>query len=378
MPWHPATIVRVLGPVALLACGGGKKEVEEPKPDDTAAVKAPPPKAETEEDRERKRHAEAVQIIPDGASCLPGDLRKPNAPRLELAAIGSDAVVCAIDQDRTRLLGPVGCWSIAIRGDHPGALTYQPAAPLPGRGLAVILDDRCARGYCLPKDAKVPPDPVALITWNLDNSKVAVLAAGQVHIYDAATKAHETSFEAKGVQGDPVAIYWNGEALFVEASDGTTAAVWGFKNDGTATGALEPISGKGPLSTKGGSFILLDKTRVAVAEQGMTTLTIFETDTGKRSKLVRKVPASTCKKDELDALWKDANAAASPKCKDSFAKAYSHLVGVDLVAGTKNFLGLLHGPRLGELVVIDSKTLAEKSSIKMQWCDDVAAEAAGK
>jgi hypothetical protein len=378
MPWHPATIVRVLGPVALLACGGGKKAVEEPKSDDTAAVKAPPPKAETEEDRERKRHAEAIQIIPDGATCLPGDLRKPNAPRLELAAIGSDAVVCAIDQDRTRLLGPVGCWSIAVGGDHPGALTYQPAAPLPGRGLAVMFDDRCARGYCLPKDAKVPADPVALITWNLDNSKVAVLSAGWIHVYDAASKAHESAFELKGLAGEPTAIHWNGEAIFVEAGDGTTSAVWGFKPDGTPTGALEPISGKGPLSTKGGSFILLDKTRVAVSEQGMSTLTIFETDTGKRSKLVRKLPASACKKDELDALWKDPNAAASPKCKDFVTKTFSHLTGADAVAGTKNFLVLLRGPRLGELAVIDSKTLAERKAIKMQWCDDVAAEAAGK
>jgi len=29
----------------------------------------------------------------------------------------------------------------------------------------------------------------------------------------------------------------------------------------------------------------------------------------------------------------------------------------------------LRGPRLGELAVIDAKTLAEKKSIKMPWCD---------
>jgi len=374
MPWHPATIIRVLGPIALLACGGGKKQVEEPKTDEVAPAKPVKPAPETEEDREKKRHAQALAIIPDGSTCLPAELRQPDAPKLELAAIGSDAVVCAVDQDRSRLLGPVGCWTIEVAGGHPGALTYQPAAPLPGRGLAVTIDDRCARGYCLPKDAKVPAEPVALMTWNLDNSKVAVLAADMVHIFDAATKAHETSFAIRGdraVTGDPTAIHWNGASLFVEANDGETAPVWVFKADGTLVGPIDALGGKdkGPLSTRNGSFLLLDKGRVAISEQGMSTLTVYESETGKRTKLVRKLPATACKKDEQDALWRDASAAVSPKCKDFVAKTYGHLIGADAVAGTKNLLVLLRGPRLGELAVIDAKTLAERKTIKMPWCD---------
>lgn len=373
MAWHPATLVRVLGPVALLACGGGKKPVEAPRPD-TAAVELPAAAAETEEDRDKQRHAAALAIVPAGSACLPAELRKPTAPKLELAAIGSDAVVCAIDQDRARLLGPVGCWTIEVTGAHPGALSYQPAAPLPGRGLAVTLDGRCARGYCLPKDAKAPAEPVALLTWNLDNSKVAVLAGDQVHIYDAATKAHASSFSIRGeraVTGDPTALHWNGDALFVEANDGDASPVWVFKPDGTLVGAIEPIGGKDkpPLSTRNGSFLLLDKTRVAISEQGMSTLTIYESDTGRRTKLVRKLPAPVCKKDELDAVWKDPSAATSPRCKEFVAKTYAHLIGADAVAGTKNLLVLLRGPRLGELAVIDAKTLAERKTIKMPWCD---------
>src|SRR5688500_15367840 len=103
MVWHLATNVRVLSPLALLAplaCGGGKKTVKEPTSDDSAAVAPGPVAPETEEDREKKRHAEAVAIIPEGSTCLPAALRSSNAPRLELAAIGSDAVVCAVDQNR--------------------------------------------------------------------------------------------------------------------------------------------------------------------------------------------------------------------------------------------------------------------------------------
>lgn len=383
MAWHPATIVRVLGPVAILGCGGGQKAPKEPPPAVADVKKAPAPPPETEEDRERKRRADATAIVPDGSSCLPIELRNPNAPRLELAAIGSEAVVCAIDQDRTRLLGPVGCWTIEVAGARPGSLTYQPPAPLPGRGITVMFDDRCARGFCLPKDATVPTDPVALMAWNLDGSKVAVLAGDTMHIFDASSKAHESSFPVRGdrgISGDPTSIHWNGDALFVEAGDGTSAPVWVFRPDGTALGPIEVLGGKDkvPLSTRNGSFVLLDKGRVGLSEQGFSTLTIYEVDTGKRSRLVRKVPASPCKKDELDALWREpAAAAASPKCKDFVSKNYAHLVGADAVAGTKNLLVLLRGPRLGELAVIDAKTLAERKTIKMPWCDG-SADRSGK
>jgi hypothetical protein len=376
MVWQPATIARFVVPLLWLGCGGGQKPPAKPEPEPSTAVKPPPPPPETEEDRERKRHAEALAIVPEKSSCLPAELRSPTAPRLELAAIGSAAVVCAIDQDRTRLLGPVACWSIAVSGGTPGALTYQEAAPLPGRGLAVMLDDRCARGFCLPKDAKVPGDQVALIAWNLESTKVAVLVGDDLHIYNAQTKAHETSFSIrgdKGVTGDPTEIDWNGDAIFVQATDATASPVFVFKPDGIPVGPIEALGSgkdKAALSTRNGSFLLLKPEQVAISEQGLTTLTVYETATGKRTKLVRKLPAPTCKKDELDAVWHDPNAQVSAKCRDYVTKYYAHLIGADAVAGTKNLLMLLRGPRLGELAVVDAKTLAEHKSIRMPWCDE--------
>jgi hypothetical protein len=339
-------------------------------------VKPPPPPAETEEDRERKRHADALLIVPDKSSCLPAELRSPTAPRLELAAIGSAAVVCAIDQDRTRLLGPIACWSVAVSGANPGALTYQDATPLPGRGVTVMLDDHCARGFCLPKDARIPSDPVALIAWNLESTKVAVLVGDDLHIFNAQTRAHETSFSIrgdKGVTGDPTEIDWNGEAIFIQATDGTASPVFVFTPEGVPVGPIEALGSgkdKAVLSTRNGSFLLLKPEQVAISEQGLTTLTVYETATGKRTKLVRKLPAPTCKKEELDAVWHDPNAQVSARCRDYVTKNYAHLIGADAVAGTKNFLMLLRGPRLGELAVVDAKTLAEHKAIRMPWCDE--------
>jgi len=382
MVWRPASIARVLALLTLLACGGGNKKPANPKPDSDAEAQSAPPPADSEEDREKKRHTEATALIPEGSSCLPASLRNPTAPRLELAAIGTEAVVCAVDQDRTRLLGPIACWAIAVGGPKPGAMTYQTPAPLPGRSMSVMFDDRCARGFCLPKDAKVPTDPIALMAWNLEGSKVAVLAGDTVHLFDAATKAHTSSFAIrgdKGVTSEPTGIHWNGDAIFIEASDGTNSPVFVFRPDGSVVGPIEALGAgkeKTLLSTRNGSFLLLDRSRVAISEQGLSTLTVYETETGKRSKLVRKIPPGPCKKEELDAMWHDPTTNLAPKCKEFVSKNYAHLIGADAVAGTKNLLVLLRGPRLGELAVIDAKTLAEHKSIKMPWCDDAGGGAA--
>ena len=369
-------MLRLLVPVALLACGGGggKKAPNHAK----TSVTKPPAPPETEEDREKKRQAAALEIVPEGSTCLPVALKEAGAPRLELTAINGEAIICAIDTDTSRLLGAVACWKAKL---DDGTLAYLPSLPLPGRGISVKLDDRCARGFCLPKDAKASADKVAHMAWNADTTKVAVLAGDDVHIYDAATKAHESSFTIrgdKGVSNDPTAIHWVADALFVEGADqGPYSAVWMFKSDGTPLGPIVAIGSKDgkPMSTHGGSFSLLDKNRVALSEQGFSSLTIYEVDSSKRSKLVRKLAKPPCKNDELDAYWHDNADAVSPKCKEHMQKNFEHLIGATAVAGSKNLLVLLRGPRLGELAVLDAKTLAEKKAIKLPWCGAAAADA---
>ena len=375
---HPLVITNlVLALSALAACGGDSK----PKPKKPEVVKedVPPPKVETEEDREKKRMDAAHGIVPEGSACLPLALKESGAPRLELAAVDTAAVVCAVDIDESRLLGPVGCWSVDLAS---GALTGRALAPLPGHALPVNLDDRCARGYCLPKDAKAPPTKMVSLAWNAEGSKVALLAGDDLHLFDAGTKAHEKSFSVrgdKGVSNEPRAVHWVGDVLFVEGVDqGPYSAVWAFKSDGTQVGPITAIGGKDDkaLSTHNGSFSILDKTRVGVAEQGFSTLTIYEADTGKRSKLVRKLAKPPCKADELDAYWTDNNDAVGAKCKEHMVKSFSSLIGATAVAGKTNFLVMLRGDRLGELAVLDAKTLAEKKVIKMPWCDAGSAAAA--
>jgi len=355
--------------ISLLACGGGgKKPVKKPKPKPDVEEQAKP---ETEEDRAKKRHDLAVKIIPEGSSCLPTSLKEEGAPRLELAANGTDAILCAIDEDKERLLGPVGCWKVNLA---TGALTYKDSDLLPSRGVAVMLDDRCARGYCLPKDAKVA-GKTALMAKNADGSKVAVLVGDDVHLFNAGSKEHESTFSIrgeKGVTNDPVAVHFVGDHIVVEgAEQGPYSAVWVFKSDGTQVGPVTNLGGgkdEKPISTYKGSVSILDKNRIGVSEHGMETLTTYQVDNGARAKLVRKLKTKpACKAAELDAYWHDGD-KVTDKCKDSIEKIDGHLMGATAVAGAKSLLVLLRGSRLGELGVLDAKSLEEKKVIKLPWC----------
>ena len=375
MGGHPALRPRHLILACVLfvaACGGGGKK-DASKPASKTDLKKPAAPPETEADRERKRHAAALKLVPEGSTCLPLALKDEGAPRLELAAIGADLIVCAYDIDKARLLGPVACWKVDVVGN--GALTYQDPMPLPGRGIDVALDDHCARGYCLPKDAKPGTSKVAHMAWNLDGTKVVVLVGDDVHLFDGQTKEHVASFSVrgdKGVTNDPIEVHFGGDAIFVEGADqGPYSAVWGFKLDGTQIGPIVGIGGDKPLSTHRGSFSLLDKTHVAVAERGFETVTTYEIDTGKRAKAVRKLGKAVCKPDELDAFWHDGD-KVTDKCKDSVMKMSGYLIGATAVMGTKSMIVLFRNDRLGELGVLDPKSLAEKKSVKMPWCDKSA------
>ena len=361
----------------IAACGGNKKQAAKPVAKDTETK--PPPPVETEADREKKRHEIAVAIVPEGSACLPIALKDENAPRLELAAVGKDAIVCAIDTDRTRLLGSIACWKLDLKV-NPGALEYRDPSPLPGRGFDVKLDDRCARGFCLPADAKLG-DGVAHMAVNLDGTKRAVLVGTDVHVFDEASRAHQSAFTIagdKGVTNDPIAIHFVGDALFVEGADkGPYSAVWVFKPDGSPVGPIVALGGKNdkPMSTYHGSFSILDSNRVAIAERGYDTFTIYEIDNGQRTKLVRKVGKPTCKPDELDTFWHDGD-KVTDRCRDSVNKLFGPFIGATTIAGQTSLLSLLRNDRLGELAVLDSKTLAEKRTLKMPWCSAGGAKGA--
>jgi hypothetical protein len=356
----------------LLACGGGGKK--QPAPPAEVAKPAPPP--ETEADRERKRHDAAVAIVPEGSTCLPAVLKGDGSPQLDLAAVKDHAIVCAVDRDTSRLLGPLGCWQVDVSS---GELSYMPPTPLPGRNVDVLLDGHCARGFCLPDNAKLPDDKVVHLSWSApDSASVAMLTQDEVNVFDAASKAQSSTFSIrgdKGVTGQALAVYLDGDQVFIEANGGTTTGVWQYKVDGTPVGPLVGIGADNkPLSTYHGSFSIIDDTHVGVAERGYSSFTSFEVATGKRIKAVRKIGKLACKPDEVESYWQDTG-TVSDKCKTSLTAQFTALIGAPALMGKKSLLVMLRGDRLGELSAMDPKLLTEKKVLKMTWCDAANASA---
>ena len=384
----PLIGIMCFGIVVAAACGGAdKKKPTKPKTGNSKVK--PAPKAETEADREEKRLAAAHEIVADGSNCMPAALKPAElAPTLELGALDGAPVLCAIDTDESRLLGPIACWTLDLQS---GAMTYRAPTSLPGRGYPVRLDgkdSKCARGYCLPDDAPIPSTPVAHIAWSQGGDKVAVAIPGaepEIHIFGAADKAHQgvikpkdAAHAEKALPTDLTGIVFVGDVIAaVGASGDGGAPVFLFKVDGTAVGPVERLGGKakGAVSVANGSVSVFGDNAIALNEDAMTTLTTIETTTGKRAKLVRKPPKTSCKTKDLEALLAGGE-TKNAKCKKDYAKAYAPLIGATVVQGKKNHLVLLRGDRYGELAVLDAKTLVENRHFPAAWCEDKAPEPA--
>lgn len=366
---HRVAFAGVVVVGSLLGGCHSKKPVPKEAPPPVTKPTPPPPPPETEADREAKRASAAHAIIPEGATCLPAAF-KDHAPRLELAAVEGAAEVCAIDDDRDRLLGPIGCFKIDLASS---ALSYVAPHPIPGVGFPIKLDGRCARGYCIAGTGALPS--AGHIAWSTDGKSVAVLAGDEVRTFAADTKSLTGEFTIRGDKaavGEPHGLYFVGDAVFVLAGDAKGPNVFVFKTDGTPVGPIEELGGKPgtAIALKGGALSVLDKTRVGLNEQGLTTLTTYEVDSGKRSKAVRKVGKAPCKPEDQEAYWKDPASVADAKCKGELDKQVGAFVGASGIAGSKNLLFVLHGARTGELGVVDPKTLGEqKKIIKLAFCD---------
>jgi len=293
-------------------------------------------------------------------------------------------VLCAIDTDESRLLGPIACWTLDLQ---EGSLTYREPGPLPGRSFPVRLDGRCARGYCLPDDVALPTPAIAHMAWSNGGKLVAVALIGsepEIHIFSAEDKTHQGVVKPKDAEHadkalptDLAGFLFVGDVIAALGTPGDGGApVFLFKSDGTPAGAIERLGGKtkGPVSIERGSASVFGDGMIALGEDAMATLTTIEVATGKRAKLVRKPPKTSCKSKELDTMLAGTGGKVSEKCKKDYAKQYAPLIGALLVQGKKNHLALLRGDRFGELAVIDAKTLVENRHFAAAWCPEAAAE----
>jgi len=371
----PRTAVSALLLTAAAACGGTPKATKQSA---TPAAK-PGAKPLTEADREATRQKAAREIIAEGATCAPAELKGSGDIVLQLGTAEKGAVLCAVDAKQDRWLGPIACWTVNASG---GELTYQAPAPLPGVPFQVKLDGRCARGRCLPEEADVSAGN-AWMAWN--NAGDSVVLAGDVAYVFAADGAakgsimpRDTNHADKALVGDITAAAFVGDVLFVAGGGDGGGRVFAFKTDGTAVGVVERLGSaeKGPATISSGSLAPYSPTQVAVLEGGLTSLLTVEAGTQKRAKLVRKPPKTVCKPKELAAFRKGGEFKVGAKCDADLKKHFEPYVGAMVVAGPKHALALLRGSRDGAIVKLDAKTLVETAEFPEPWCAAAEAPAA--
>ena len=98
-----------------------------------------------------------------------------------------------------------------------------------------------------------------------------MLVGTDVHLFDAGTKQHVSTFGIagdKGVTGTATALHFVADSVIIEGGDDAAPGAWVFKLDGSATGQMMALGGKDekPLSLRKGSFSVLDPMKVAMRQ----------------------------------------------------------------------------------------------------------------
>jgi hypothetical protein len=366
------SLALLLSSVALSStgCGGSsKKGSTTAAKKKKAAGKKAEEKAMTEADFAAERAKASKQIVAEGSTCLPNEKLD-----WQVSVQGDTEAfhLCAIDTDPARALGVVACWNI---NRESNALEPIAAEPSPGQSFVAKADLGCIRGYCPP--TKLEDGATGHIAWSTDGKHAAVLTGDTLHIFDAdkkpikEIKVADSALAGKAVAGTPAGLAFVGDVAFVVGSDSKpTAGVWMFKTDGTAVGPVMSPNPKekAPLSIHAGSLSVLDKDHVGVSESGLSTLTVVEASTGKKSRMVRKLPKLACKPAELTSFFA-ADGKEGDKCKASAEPAFSSYIGANMfMTKKKSIVASLRGSRRLDLSVLDSKTLAEKTVITLTGC----------
>ena len=312
------------------------------------------------------------------SNCLPRAALSPESeiygPPLELGLVAGSVMLCA----RKKPDAPrgAGCWTV---NSTTGALTATAATMLPGRSQAVVADAAgCVAGYCL----AAKPDKGATLLWttSTNGTRTAILAHGELHIFDATSKAPLRTIPlfADGapahtiVGNGPIHLLYLDDTIHVVGADaGPFAAVWSFRDSGARLGLVTKDGRPEGMAIdvyRGGTSII-DGGHVAVADAALRRLVILDT-AGKRTTIVRQVSQAPCSDQDLeDAFISDDMERASAACRRTIATRFEPYYDVELARLPSGaFLAALSGKHAGEIAVLDKATLREVRRLKLARC----------
>ncbi len=312
------------------------------------------------------------------ASCLPRaafpSQASPYGPPFELGLVSGSATLCVSQQlDAPR---DAGCWTV---NSTTGALTVSTATALPGRSQAAIVDATgCVAGYCPTPRAEADRTPLWARSTN--GSRVVVLSRGELHVFDATSKAPLRAIPliADGVPDHtivgnaPIRLLYLDDTIHVVGADaGPFAAIWSFKDSGARLGRLTKDGrADGPtIDIYRGGASIIDGGHVAVADAALRRLVLLDA-AGKRTTIVRQMSQAPCREEDLvSAIIEDDTKGASAGCRRTIATHFAPYYDIELVRLPSGaFLAALSGKHAGEIAVLDGTTLREVRRFKLARC----------
>jgi len=304
----------------------------------------------------------AAGVADAAPACLPALATRPGS-ELTLGSIAGVPLACV-----ARGAKVLGCWDIDPRS---GTLTARAVSAPPGRSIEAAPDAKgCVDGYCLPATGTAPERVLMATSTDGRHAVIGGWGSGAVAVFDTRTKKLLRSFDYSGKTDDTiignsvVGLLYIGNMLYVRGSDaGPYEAVFAIKDDGTRLGQL--TDGKEALfSIDEGSASALDAERLALTDAFFQQLVIISAKDNSRTVIKRPFVLGPCSEDDLD-----VTEPPKKSCEKHFAKTFAPYSGAELVALPGGDLLLaLSGKAVGQLALLDSKTLVEKRRLRMPIC----------
>ena len=173
----------------------------------------------------------------------------------------------------------------------------------------------------------------------------------------------------------PTAIHWVGDAMFVEGTDGTTSARLGVQARRHAGRPDRGARRQGPASRSRPQRLVLassTRTRVAIAEQGFSTLTIYEVDTGKRAQArPQDAEAGPPARPTSSTRSGRSGDKVTDKCKESLEQELRRTWSVPTPSPAQELRSCCCAARgsASSRVLASARRSPRRRAIKLPWCE---------
>lgn len=304
-----------------------------------------------------------------GGDCLPRALKDKHGKLwLSLGSVGGAPVACVFDDKRV-----VACWDVDIK-NH--ALHARAAAPLPGHSYRVPVVGGCAAGWCgLDVDTGDAGDPpTAVVATSTDGAHVAVgitvgdFAQRTISIYDASTRKRVRTF-TPSISNILVDLCYVDDRVFVIGSDaGPFVGVWSARDDGSETHFIEDAHGT-MFNISLGGIRVLDEHRVALTDMSSEMMAIVTARSGDRVDVALPPRLRRgCSAGDLESL-EEFNEPVGAACKQYLRREVIPYLGAPMIAqGDGTIVVALHDDALGQLAILDARTMREKKRVRLPIC----------